>query len=117
MYIYVVCVLQELTEDLMAIVHVFSCRFNGRRRYTRAKQGGTNSTGGCIQTSERQKGEGQNESQVRQGAKKRRRKSHAGHAGRVHTDTGTTQRPDDVDAGCTQNLQPRNGRGPSEKTS
>ena len=24
---------QELTEDLMAIVHVFSCRFNGKRRY------------------------------------------------------------------------------------
>lgn len=24
---------QELTEDLMAIVHVFSCKFNGKRRY------------------------------------------------------------------------------------
>ena len=24
---------QELTEDLMAIVHVFSCRLNGKRRY------------------------------------------------------------------------------------
>jgi putative resolvase len=30
---------QELTQDLMAIVHVFSCRLNGRRRYVRANQG------------------------------------------------------------------------------
>lgn len=26
---------QELTEDLLAILHVFSCRVNGRRRYTK----------------------------------------------------------------------------------
>lgn len=25
---------QELTEDLMAIIHVFSCRLNGKRRYS-----------------------------------------------------------------------------------
>ena len=28
---------QELTEDLMAIVHVFSCKFNGKRRYKSKK--------------------------------------------------------------------------------
>jgi putative resolvase len=26
---------QELVEDLMAVVHVFSCRLNGKRRYTK----------------------------------------------------------------------------------
>jgi putative resolvase len=31
---------QELTEDLMAIVDVFSCRFNGKRRYRQTHQGG-----------------------------------------------------------------------------
>jgi len=30
---------QELTEDLMAIVHVFSCRLNGQRRYQDRRQG------------------------------------------------------------------------------
>jgi predicted site-specific integrase-resolvase len=29
---------QEFTEDLLAIVHVFSCRFNGLRRYAKATQ-------------------------------------------------------------------------------
>jgi excisionase family DNA binding protein len=29
---------EELTDDLMAIVHVFSCRANGRRRYTKKKR-------------------------------------------------------------------------------
>lgn len=30
---------QEFTEDLISIVHVFSCRFNGLRRYEKALQG------------------------------------------------------------------------------
>ncbi len=25
---------QELTEDLCSIIHVFSCRLNGKRKYT-----------------------------------------------------------------------------------
>ena len=29
---------QEFTEDLMAIVHVFSCRFNGLRRYAKVAE-------------------------------------------------------------------------------
>jgi predicted site-specific integrase-resolvase len=29
---------QELSEDLLAIVHVFSCRINGKRRYNKTKQ-------------------------------------------------------------------------------
>lgn len=29
---------QELTEDLMAIIHVFSCRLNGKRRYKETKR-------------------------------------------------------------------------------
>lgn len=32
---------QELSEDLMAIVHVFSCRHHGMRRYTAAARAGT----------------------------------------------------------------------------
>ena len=31
---------QELTEDLMAIVHVFSCRFNGKRKYQSTEPSG-----------------------------------------------------------------------------
>ena len=31
---------QELTEDLMAIVHVFSCRLNGKRRYSTPRSDG-----------------------------------------------------------------------------
>ena len=30
----------ELAADLLAVVHVFSCRANGKRRYKRAKHGG-----------------------------------------------------------------------------
>jgi len=30
---------EELAKDLMAIVHVFSCRANGKRRYTKKKAG------------------------------------------------------------------------------
>ena len=32
---------EELTQDLMAIVHVFSCRLNGKRRYAKTKPSGT----------------------------------------------------------------------------
>jgi predicted site-specific integrase-resolvase len=40
---------QELTQDLMAIVHVFSCRLNGRRRYVRANKGGQKAKVGGVQ--------------------------------------------------------------------
>ena len=33
---------EELTQDLMAIVHVFSCRFNGKRRYSTKQTGEKN---------------------------------------------------------------------------
>jgi putative resolvase len=36
---------QELSEDLMAIVHVFSCRHHGMRRYTKQQQNDTVSKG------------------------------------------------------------------------
>jgi predicted site-specific integrase-resolvase len=29
---------QELAEDLLSIVHVFSCRVNGKRRYSKRKR-------------------------------------------------------------------------------
>jgi putative resolvase len=31
---------EELAEDLLAVVHVFSCRLNGKRRYKNTQQGG-----------------------------------------------------------------------------
>jgi putative resolvase len=43
---------QELTEDLMAIVHVFSCRFNGRRRYKSTKQSRTDKEKCLVQNSD-----------------------------------------------------------------
>jgi predicted site-specific integrase-resolvase len=38
----------ELAADLLAVVHVFSCRANGQRRYKRAKQGGSAGAKQCI---------------------------------------------------------------------
>jgi hypothetical protein len=32
---------QELTADLISIVHVFSCRYNGKRRYKKSIENGT----------------------------------------------------------------------------
>lgn len=37
----------EFTEDLLAIVHVFSCRFNGLRRYRKAAQEEVEGRGGA----------------------------------------------------------------------
>lgn len=31
---------QELTKYIVAIIHVFSCRLNGKRRYLKKKEGG-----------------------------------------------------------------------------
>ena len=38
----------ELAADLLAVVHVFSCRANGKRRYKRAKHGGETGAKKCI---------------------------------------------------------------------
>ena len=38
----------ELAADLLAVVHVFSCRANGKRRYKRAKHGGETGAKQCI---------------------------------------------------------------------
>lgn len=35
---------QELAEDILSIIHVFSCRQNGRRKYKQASNGNTNET-------------------------------------------------------------------------
>ena len=40
---------EEVTQDLMAIVHVFSCRLNGKRRYAGPRSGGTKRKIGGIQ--------------------------------------------------------------------
>jgi len=44
---------EELTSDLMAIVHVFSCRLNGKRRYKRPITQAASSSGTALQGSER----------------------------------------------------------------
>lgn len=49
---------QEFSEDLLAIVHVFSCRFNGMRRYKRVLQAYT-------------EGEGEGEEEEREGGKRK----------------------------------------------
>jgi len=40
---------EEVTQDLMAIVHVFSCRLNGKRRYTGPQSSGTKRKIGGLQ--------------------------------------------------------------------
>jgi putative resolvase len=40
---------EEVTQDLMAIVHVFSCRLNGKRRYAGPRSGGTKRKIGGLQ--------------------------------------------------------------------
>jgi predicted site-specific integrase-resolvase len=47
---------QELTEDLMAIVHVFSCRLNGKRRYTQAKCSGEDQERSNLQGMQKPRG-------------------------------------------------------------
>jgi putative resolvase len=37
---------QELAEDLLSIVHIYSCRQMGRRKYSSKEQGGDNDDGG-----------------------------------------------------------------------
>jgi predicted site-specific integrase-resolvase len=49
---------QEFTEDLLAIVHVFSCRFNGLRRYAKATE--EEVEGGVAEHSAPERGEGGN---------------------------------------------------------
>jgi predicted site-specific integrase-resolvase len=44
---------EEVTQDLMAIVHVFSCRLNGQRRYKSSHKKRKTSTIGPIQESKR----------------------------------------------------------------
>ena len=44
---------EEVTQDLMAIVHVFSCRLNGKRRYKSSRKKRKAPTGGTLQESER----------------------------------------------------------------
>jgi len=40
---------EELAEDLLAVVHVFSCRLNGKRRYKRTHQGAETRTKPALQ--------------------------------------------------------------------
>ena len=44
---------EEVTQDLMAIVHVFSCRLNGKRRYKSSDKKRKVPTGETLQESER----------------------------------------------------------------
>ena len=55
---------QELVEDLTAVVHVFSCRLNGKRRYTDAHQGGK-TTKKCRVQGQEHSGEGDAEASLR----------------------------------------------------
>lgn len=42
---------EELAEDLLAVVHVFSCRINGKRRYKKVDQKGEDGTQESLQGS------------------------------------------------------------------
>lgn len=62
---------QELTEDLMAIVHVFSCRLNGKRKYRSTQQTGENTTIKSLQ-GDNSAGEGSVETGFRSAKKTKR---------------------------------------------
>ena len=49
---------EELTQDLMAITHVFSCRFNGKRRYQQNQQAREDQKGKGVQNRKRKTSEG-----------------------------------------------------------
>ena len=61
----------ELTEDLLAVVHVFSCRLNGKRRYLQTDQSGKKAP-----------------------ERKRRRKEGDHSAGHTNTDPPTVSEPE-----------------------
>jgi putative resolvase len=46
---------EELAEDLLAVVHVFSCRANGKRRDKRPHKGGEDVPGGGVQEPKRRR--------------------------------------------------------------
>lgn len=43
---------EELAADLLAVVHVFSCRINGKRKYQKTRQTGEKETGRSLQRSD-----------------------------------------------------------------
>ena len=57
---------QELTEDLLAIVHVFSCRLNGKRRYSKVVQDRETGKKQSVQ-GKKQRGKSEPEAPIRQG--------------------------------------------------
>lgn len=71
---------EELTEDLLAILHVFSCRAHGRRRYVKKESAGKDfpngAAGGEAAELARSFAEGiQSDGRIPQSTKDRRRKT------------------------------------------
>ena len=92
---------QELTEDLMAIVHVFSCRANGKRRYKNTQQQGEKAKKRRIQGKD-QKGKGDAQATVRQGAPTPCEKMPAQP---TEADSKATILNENLVQGCTKDIQ------------
>ena len=92
---------QELTEDLMAIVHVFSCRANGKRRYKNTQQQGEKAKKRCIRGKD-QTGKGDAQATVRQGASTPCEKMPAQP---TEADSKATILNENLVQGCTKNIQ------------
>lgn len=99
---------QELTQDLLAIVHVFSCRLNGKRRYTKAQQGRKVSKKRALQKTGARDGK---RTKARKGTAPEdgQGESDALQVDRTATNTQTAPGHPQVVQGCTTDLQPLHG--------
>jgi putative resolvase len=93
---------EEVTQDLMAIVHVFSCRLNGQRRYKASDKKRKAPTGGTLQDSKRS-GASPCKSSIGCGETRCGRSVPAGGA---VANSQATSVPEGMVQGCTMDLQP-----------
>ena len=97
---------QELTEDLMAIVHVFSCRLNGKRKYQPRKKRAEEGDQGHQEVGTHRRGdEGQTE-----GSRRRKKSKSSGTTLSLDPsglDASPTPTTHTMDQGCPEDLQPR----------
>jgi putative resolvase len=93
---------EEVTQDLMAIVHVFSCRLNGKRRYTSSQKKRKSPTGSTLQES---KPSGASQSEGIIGCEQAPNGRSVPDGG-VVADTQTTSVPDGVVQRCEMDIQP-----------
>lgn len=105
-----VSVQQELVEDLMAIVHVFSCRLNGKRRYKKTIQGVLPSANERLERDEVHRGEDRGTEDTRAPKRGRKRKAsealHEDAEDRIATHESSADTLLEMDEVCEHHVQP-----------